>query len=108
MRVAMREEIKALIGKLDEKNERLDEHKADLRELLAGAEGMGLRRDALKSALKLRKLEPTKLTAWFVTFDRVVETIGLRDQLDMETVIRAADEAFERAMAQKNEDDEEA
>lgn len=106
MKLAMMEDIKGIVGKLDDKDETIDEHKADKKAILEGADAIGLRKDALKSAMRLRKLEPAKLTAWFITFDRVVEALGLRDQLDLEQAIDAADDWYERLKSIGDEGEE--
>lgn len=105
MKLAMLEDIRGIVGRLDATEEHIDDHKADKRAILEGAEAIGVRKDALKLAMKLRNLEPVKLTAWFVSFDRAVEALGLRSQLDLEQAIAAADEWYERAKAEDGEAD---
>lgn len=104
MKLAMITDIKEIVDKLDAKDGDIDELKADKKAVLEGAESIGLRKDALKSAMKLRKLEPAKLTSWFISFDRVVEALGLRAQLDLEQAIEAADDWYERAKNSPEDD----
>jgi hypothetical protein len=63
----------------------LEQPKEDLRlTVKQGCKALGLRQDAFKSAHKLQKLEPIKLSAWLRTFDRTRKALNLDAQIDMD------------------------
>jgi hypothetical protein len=68
-------------------------HREGARAALEPLEQLGMVRAALRVAMKLRKLEPTKRRAWFVTFRHACESLGLEAQLDIEDLIAERAEA---------------
>ena len=92
------------IQDLDRRVERLEElaegPKDDVKTTLdAGCAALRIRKDAFKSARKLRKLKPGDMKAWLDTFDACREAFGYDAQIDLVDQINEAAED-ERAMAQ--------
>lgn len=66
----------------------LEGPKEDLKSAIeSGCDALMIRKDAFKSARKLRKLKPGELREWLRTFDACRDAFGFDNQIDIEDVL---------------------
>jgi hypothetical protein len=84
-------EIRDLDTKVDSIEVEADAAKEDLKSCIdAGCSALRLKKDAYRSARKLKKLDLLKRDAWLRTFDACRAAFGFDDQTNLEDAIEAA------------------
>jgi hypothetical protein len=76
-------DIERCVGFHDREKERADACADSAKAALEPLVEKGMRLDALKSAMKLRKLEPLARRAWFDSFETACAALNLDAQIEM-------------------------
>ncbi len=86
-------EIRDLDGRVENAEMDLEGPKADLKHVVeSGCDALRIRKDAFKSARKLKRMKPVDQSAWLRTFDACRLAFGLDDQLELEDAIAGAND----------------
>lgn len=81
------DDVKKAVAFHDAEKDRADLYNENAKAAVETLKNMGLRPDAVKSAMKLRKLKPHELHSWLKSFEFMVAALDLDAQYDLEDAI---------------------